>query len=128
MALSLNQSAQPTDTTIYLYQGDYFEVNLIFKDANSNRIDLTGYSAQAQIKDTQGLAIGAFACTVNEGVYHITDNVLGGAVTMSLASADSDLIAPGTYRWDFELSDGSVPAKKRTYFVGNVIVTGDISE
>lgn len=126
-AITLNQSAQPVEADIVLYQGDYFEVDLIFKDKNNDRIDLTGFSAKAQVKD-ETATVALFSATVNEGLYHITDNPKGGAVTMFLPSADSDLIAPGSYRWDFELSDNSTPVKKRTYFVGSVTVTGDISE
>lgn len=121
MAIVLNQGAQPVAVDIIIYQGDYFEADLEFKDDNSQPVNITGFSGLAQIKSKTDKSLqGEFTVTIPNG----TD----GIAKIILESADSDAIAPGSYNWDFELTDNSVPPRKRTYFKGNVTVTEDISE
>lgn len=119
MAIVLNQGAQPVECNIVLYQGDYFTANLEFRDANAAPVNITGFSGLAQIKDNVGTQVGQFTVTIPVG----TD----GIAAITLESSDSELLPAGTYNWDFQLSDDSVPARKRTYFKGTVTVTEDIS-
>lgn len=118
MAIVLNQGAQPVKCDIVLYQGDYFEAALDFRGPNGEIVDITGYTGLAEIRDTAKQLVGNFDVEIVGSE---------GRAIIRLQSDAADALAEGKYKWDFELSDTSTPPKKRTYFVGEVTVTEDIS-
>ena len=83
---------------ITIDQGSDYSLGLVLKDSLDVPMDLTGYSARAQIrpkKDSTTLT-ASFVCAINSPP---TD----GAITVTLSNAVSADITAGTYYYDLEV-------------------------
>ena len=111
-------SKEPKVVNLVLHQGD--DVSLPFRfGTEEDPIDLTGYTAKAQIRkkespDSELLA--DFTCTIPDA----TD----GIVIVVLASEDAALLPKLCY-WDLELNNGS--GFRRTYVKGKVDVGREVT-
>lgn len=106
----------PETVDMNLYRGDDFAFQLTVTNADDTPADLTGETAEAQIRQTEDAAdppAATFTCT-------ITTNV----ITLSLSNTQTRTLPP-TGRWDCQLvsSSGSI----RTIVRGAVTVTPDVT-
>ena len=112
-------SATPGTYNITLYRGDTWTADIVLTDTVSGSVlDLTGYSALAQIRATADAASAeaSFASVLTE---------LEGKVTLTLSAAASAALTITSGVWDLQLTDAS--SAVRTYLAGSVTVTPDVS-
>lgn len=113
----LGQEFLPSNYDLVLYRGDYFPMTVTLKDANGTALNLTGYTAKAQIKT-------GFTDTLPYN-FTTTIDAANGKVTLILTSAVSETIPGGSYIWDFQVTDGS--GNVRTYLAGDVTVYDEVT-
>lgn len=85
--------ALPTLVDLLLYAGDDFYIDVTVVDAAGNPIDLTGATAQSQIRDDSDAIVGEFVASVH------TDTVrlyLDSVTTAAL---------PAAANWDVQITD-----------------------
>jgi hypothetical protein len=104
-----------------LDQGSTWTLQIVYKDSNGNPINLTGYTAEMQVRrkfdsDTAVLTLS----TSNGGI-----TIVGATGTLNLIATDEQAaIDPGLYVYDLELSTGGV----RTRLIqGTVTVSGEVT-
>lgn len=104
-----------------LDQGSTWTLQIVYNDSNGNPVDLTGYTAEMQVRrkfdsDTPVLTLS----TSNGG---ITIVPLTGTLNLLATDEQAD-IDPGLYVYDLELSIGGV----RTRLIqGTVTVSGEVT-
>ena len=104
-----------------LDQGSTWTLQIVYKDSNGNPINLTGYTAEMQVRrkfdsDTAVLTLS----TSNGGI-----TIVGATGTLNLIATDEQAaIDPSLYVYDLELSTGGV----RTRLIqGTVTVSGEVT-
>jgi len=115
----INSSAMPSNWDLKIYEGDTVRFTVTVTDANDVPINLTGYSAAAQLKTSFSDATPvAFTCTITTPASGVVEVYLAPATTAAL-------IAGTSYIWDFQLTepDGDV----RTYLAGDVTVVPEVT-
>jgi hypothetical protein len=106
--------------SVKLYRGDTWTRAWEIKDAAGNPIDLTGASARLQVRDATGAVV-------------ISASTIDGRLTLTPASGRIDMlvpysatvIAPGSYRFDIEVTHAS--GIRRTYEQDTLIVLEDVT-
>ena len=85
---------------IYIDQGSDFVIQVDVTDAAGDILNLTGYTASAQIRKTysSSTATATFTCTHSGSA---------GVVTMSLTDTQTSAIEAGRYVYDLLVTDGS---------------------
>jgi len=91
---------------IRIDQGSDFSLGVTLKDDNNAALDLTSYSARAQLRPKRNSTTltASFTCSLNSPP---TD----GYVSMEMSNAVTKLITAGTYYYDLEIytaNDGYV--------------------
>jgi hypothetical protein len=105
-------------SNIVIDQGSDYEVTVNVKDANNVPVVLTGYTGAAQMrKHYTSLTSYSFGVTIT---------ALTGEVTLSMSSNTSNLISPGRYVYDCELTSTSNNTKLRIV-EGIVTVTPQVT-
>jgi hypothetical protein len=102
-------------------QGATWTLNITYKDSTGTAINLTGYTAEMQVRrkfdsDTPVLTLS----TSNGGI-----TIVGATGTLNLVATDEQAaIDAGLYVYDLELSTGGV----RTRLIqGTVTVSGEVT-
>ncbi len=114
----LNSGAMPANNDLVIYKGDYVEIFVTVKNSGGTAINLTGYTAKAQLKSNYSDATpDEFACTI--------PTPTNGQVRIYLSSAQSTALVPGDYIWDFQLTSGG--GDTRTYLAGDVTVYPEVT-
>jgi hypothetical protein len=104
-------------TNIVIDQGSDYEVSVNVKDANNTPIDLAGYTGAAQMrKHYTSLTSHSFGVNIT---------ALTGEVTLSMPANTSNLISPGRYVYDCELT--SISNTKIRIVEGIVTVTPQVT-
>lgn len=118
---TVGTTLRPKRFDLEVYQGDTFTFNLVLKGNGGTPLDLTGWTALAQIKKADGSAGETPALDLTVGT---TD----GKVTISLSGTETGLLEPGSgpYKYDVQLTDTA--GNKRTFIGGTIVITEDISE
>lgn len=96
----------PGKLDIVIYKGATFDDVLTWKDENGVAIDLTGYTARAQVRAAIGDAAPVLDMTTTNGKI-----LLGGAagtITFNVAATETELMAWTRGVWDLELVSGLV--------------------
>ena len=105
-------------SNIYIDQGADFQTVISLTDSNSDALNLTGYSALAQIRKTHGsTTISATFGTV------LTTNT--GQVTLTLTDTVTAAMTSGRYVYDVLLTDGS--GDKTRVLEGQAVLTPGVS-
>jgi hypothetical protein len=108
----------PANYDLIIYRGDYFPISVTIRDSNNVALNLTGYTAEALIKpDYASATTYAFTATITAAT---------GKVDLLLPSTVSATLVPGSYIWDFQLTDPS--GNVRTYIAGDVTVYDEVSK
>lgn len=116
---TIGTTLKPKRYDIEIYQGDTFGFALQFKDSTNALINVTGWSALAQIKNSDGTPAPTAAFTTVIGT---TD----GKITIKLTDVQSGDLPEGEYKYDVQVTDSA--GNKRTYIGGRITVVEDISE
>ena len=67
-------------------------------------IDLTGYAAKMQVRQKIGASLLIELSTVNSRIV-LTPSI--GQITLNISATDTNILVPGIYKYDLELTDGS---------------------
>ena len=106
-------------SNIYIDQGADFTTVISLTDSNNDALNLTGYSAIAQIRKTHGST--TIAATFGTALTTTT-----GQVTLSLTDAITAAMDSGRYVYDVLLTDGS--GDKTRVLEGQAILTPGVSK
>ena len=85
---------------LFIDQGTDFSVTVDVSDATGGVLDLTGYSAAAQIRKTYGSSSTSAVFSTNLGTPS------QGKVTMSLTDAQTSALESGRYVYDLNITSG----------------------
>lgn len=106
--------ARPMTTDLHVYAGDDLKLHVAVTDDAGAPIDLTGYTAMAQVRDTtDGATSIDFTATVAAGGI---DLVMASALTTTL---------PAKGVWDVQIT--SATSEVTTLAGGRVTVTPDVT-
>ena len=106
-------------SNIYIDQGADFTTVISLTDSNNDALNLTGYSALAQIRKTHGST--TIAATFGTALTTTT-----GQVTLTLADTVTAAMTSGRYVYDVLLTDGS--GDKTRVLEGQAILTPGVSK
>lgn len=103
---------------IFIDQGTDFTVQVDCTDTAGDVLNLTGYTATAQLRKTYGSssASATFTCS---------HNGVGGTVTMSLTDTVTAALEAGRYVYDLMVTDGS--GQKSRIVEGQATVTPGVT-
>lgn len=92
--------------TLQIEQGATFDTTLTWKDSAGTPINLTGYSARAQVRSMHTSATPIVDMTVGNG--RLTLGGAAGTIRILLSDADTAALpAPFDGVWDLELESGA---------------------
>ena len=106
-------------SNIYIDQGADFQTVISLTDSNNDALNLTGYSALAQIRKTHG-------STIIAGTFTTSLTTDSGQLTLSLADTVTAAMSSGRYVYDVLLTDGS--GDKTRVLEGQAILTPGVSK
>jgi len=87
-------------SNIFIDQGTDFSITVDVTQADGNALNLTGYSAAAQIRKTYGSSSASATFTTSI-------SAASGQVTMSLTDTQTSNIASGRYVYDLNITSGA---------------------
>jgi hypothetical protein len=93
-------TAQPVTVNISLYAGDDYSMVITVRNPDASLVDLTGYTATGQVKNTKAdvTALGTFTCATGG---------TAGTVTASLANTlTASLPTTGSVVYDIQIKSG----------------------
>ena len=105
-------------SNIYIDQGSDFETTISLTDSNGDVLNLTGYTALAQIRKTYG-------STTIASTFGVALTADAGQLTMTLADTITAAMDSGRYVYDVLLTDGS--GDKTRVLEGQAILTPGVS-
>lgn len=114
----LGRDFLPSNFDIELYKGDYFPLRVTLVQPDLTPLNLTGYTASAQVRANYGDPV----------VYNFTVTIAApetGVVDLVLPSSVSAGIEPGSYIWDFQIREPS--GNTRTYIAGDITVYNEVT-
>ena len=106
-------------SNIYIDQGADFTTVISLTDSNNEALNLTGYSALAQIRKTYG-------STTISATFGTALTTTTGQLTMTLADTITAAMDSGRYVYDVLLTDGS--GDKTRVLEGQAILTPGVSK
>lgn len=107
-------------TAVKLYRGDTWQRAWVLKDASGAPLDLTGATARLHVRDAEGAKV--MEASTSDGRLTLQPSL--GRVDL-LMPKEATGIAPGSYRFDLELTFPS--GIRRTYEQATLIVLEDMS-
>ena len=110
---------------IVIEQGSQFQLSFTWEDKDGDPINLTGYSARMQVRESKGA--GATLVSLTSGGGDIT---LGGALGTVIAIIDADVTAALDFDlgfYDLELLDGESEAAAVRVLEGTVRFTKEVT-
>jgi hypothetical protein len=91
---------------ITIDQGSTWFINFLYKDTSGNPVDLTGYTAALQIRETYASTTTLLSLTSSPAA-GITITPLTGTIAVTATAAQTGAIATGVYVYDCEITDGA---------------------
>jgi len=85
---------------IFIDQGADFSITVDVSDANGNQLNLTGYTAAAQMRKT-------YESSSISATFTTSISASDGQVTLSLTDTVTTALSPGRYVYDLVVTDGS---------------------
>lgn len=86
-------------------QGANWFLTVVYKDSTGTAINLTGYTAALQIRDTYADSTTDLSLTSPSG--GITITAATGTISITATAAQTGAIAAGTYVYDLEITSAS---------------------
>lgn len=111
----------PAAHDITCYQGATFDYSLTYK-TNGTAVNLTGYTARMQVRETYDSTGTVFSLTSGSG---ITLGGTAGTIELNISAADTAGAAHGQYAYDLELVSAGTTVTRlmEGYFFINPEVT-----
>jgi len=115
----INSGSMPQNYDLVIYKGDALRFTITVKDASQVAVDLTGYTAEAQLKTSYSdISPVNFVCTITTPTSGVVSVYLAPATTAAL-------VADTPYIWDFQLTEPA--GDVRTYLTGDVTVFPEVT-
>jgi hypothetical protein len=113
---------QPGTYNITLYQGATYQQQFTWKDQNNNPINLTGYTARMQIRESHDAASPFVTLSTGSG---ITLGGVAGTITLTISDSQTSAMTQSSGVYDIELvsSLGTVTR----LLEGNVIISREVT-
>jgi hypothetical protein len=86
-------------------QGATFYINFVYEDESGNAVDLTGYTAAMQFRESYSSAAATVSLTSPSGGIVIT--AATGTISVTVSAANTALLTAQTYVYDLEITDGA---------------------
>ena len=102
-------------------QGARFQMNWTWKDSNGAAKDLTGYSAEMQIRETADSVSSLYDSDTGSD---ITITPSTGLIALDIPTATTELFTFDKAKWELEIDDGS--GEKSKLLRGNVRLVKEI--
>lgn len=103
-------------------QGSNWNLNVIYKDANGNPINLTGYTAAMQLRQNYNSDTAVLTLSTSNGGITITGNL--GKLFLSATAAQTGGLDAGFYVYDLEITSGGVVTR---IIQGQITVAGEVT-
>ena len=103
-------------------QGETWSLNLTWKDSSGTPVNLTGYSARMQARETYAATSTVLSLTSGSG---ITLGGTAGTIGISVGAATTAAIGAATYVWDLEVVSGGSAVTRLVQ--GNLVVTPEVT-
>lgn len=87
-------------------QGANWFINFLYKDTSGNAVNLTGYTAALQIRETYASTSTLLSLTSSPAA-GITITAGTGTIAVTATAAQTGAIATGVYVYDCEITDGA---------------------
>jgi hypothetical protein len=118
---------------IIIEQGATYDVEIQYKDANNDNIDLTGYSGRMQLRPSIG-STSSYLCLssslqpdrtgINFSGSSGTNSPVSGTIGIYISAATSSLLTFSTAVYDLEIQSGSVVTR---LLQGNVQLSKEVT-
>lgn len=110
---------RPGPLDLYVVRGDEFKLRLQFFDSDDLPMDISGWTLQAQMRNTyQGALLATFGLD--------STGLPSNEVNLVLSDAQTGVIGEGVYPWDLQRFAGGQVI--RTMLAGVVVVSPDVTE
>lgn len=90
-----------TISNIFIDQGADFSTTVTISDSNGDALDLTGYTALAQVRKTYA------STTATTFTSTFASDRTTGQITISLTNTQTSDLESGRYVWDLKITDTS---------------------
>jgi hypothetical protein len=93
-----------TKANLVIDQGSTFSTDLLLEDENGDYLQLSGYTANSQIRKwyTSSTPAATFTTTINSNT---------GIVSLSLTANQTSNLVSGRYVYDVEVNDGAIVSR-----------------
>ena len=103
-------------------QGSNWDLNVVYKDANGNPINLTGYTAAMQLRQNYNSDTAVLTLSTSNGGITITG--AQGKLVLSATAIQTGALDAGFYVYDLEITSGGVVTR---LIQGQVTVAGEVT-
>lgn len=103
-------------------QGSNWDLNVVYKDANGNPINLTGYTAAMQLRQNYNSDTAVLTLSTSDGGITITG--AEGKLVLSATAAQTGALDAGFYVYDLEITSGGVVTR---LIQGQITVAGEVT-
>ena len=110
---------------ITIEQGSKFESTIIYKDSNGNIVDLTGYTAEMQIRETVASATTLITLSTSNG--RITITGASGQIDLSINATDTDDLDFERGVYDLEITPASGADNTIRILQGKVALSKEVT-
>lgn len=86
-------------------QGDSFVLSVLYKDSNNTPINITGYTAEFQVKDSSSGKIVCATATTTNGIVLDPTN---GKFTITLTPAQTEKFTIPRAYYQFQINSGAI--------------------
>lgn len=86
---------------VIIDQGANWQVNLSYKDSNGDPVNLTGYTAQLQLRTSYDAALASLNLSTGSGIT-ITAN--SGLIAINATASQTGALVAGDYVYDLEIT------------------------
>lgn len=89
--------------TLTIEQGATLAQEFIWKDSDDNPVDLTGYSAEAHVRESHDASSTLLELSTGDST--ITLDEPNGSITLNATAATTAALSPALAVWDLEVTD-----------------------
>lgn len=108
---------------VLIDQGSTYTLALTYKDSNGTAINLTGYTAAMQVRDTVNSATTVLSLSSPSNGIVITGAT--GLINITITAAQTTALIANTYVYDLEITSGSGVVTR--LIQGSVIVNAEVT-
>lgn len=105
-----------------LDQGSDWDLNVVYKDANGDVINLTGYTAAMQLRQNYNSDTADLTLSTSNGGITITG--AQGKLVLHATAGQTGALDAGFYVYDLEITSGGVVTR---LIQGQVTVSGEVT-